>query len=86
MSIAEVKKIVKEGKALVGTDNVMKELKLGKLSKVFVTANCPAKVKEDIKHYAKLAKTEVVQLKVPNDELGVVCKKPFSISVLGLRK
>ena len=82
----DIKKIAKDKKALIGTNKVMKSLKLGKLSKVFLTRNCPKDIKEDIEHYAKIAKVEVVQLKIPNDELGVLCKKPFSISVLGLRK
>ena len=74
------------GKAVIGTKEVVKNLRLGKLSKVFLTINCPAKVKEDIKHYAKLTGAEVIQLKQPNDELGVLCKKQFSISMLGLIK
>ena len=85
-AIDDIKKIIKEEKAIVGTKEVIKNLKLGKIAKVYVTSNCPAEVKGDIKRYASLSKVEVVQLKQPNDELGVLCKKPFSISVLGLAK
>jgi large subunit ribosomal protein L30e len=84
--IDEIRKIIKEKKDVIGTDNVMKNLKVGKLSKVYLTSNCPEGVKEDVKHYAGLSKTEVVQLSQPNDELGVVCKKLFAISMMGLRK
>ena len=85
-SISEIKKALKEEKAIIGTERTLKNLKLGKVSKVFLTSNCPASVKEDIKYYSKLAKVEVVQLKQPNDELGALCKKPFSISVLSIAK
>jgi len=85
-SISEIKKALKEGKAIIGTERTLKNLKLGKVSKVFLTSNCPAGVKKDINYYSKLAKAEVVQLKQPNDELGALCKKPFSISVLSVAK
>ncbi len=85
MSVEEIRKVVKEGKAVIGTDSVVKGLKLGKINKVFLTLNCPIAVKKSIKHYASIAQVDVVQLKVPNDELGVLCKKMFSISVLGVK-
>lgn len=85
-NIDDIKKTVKEGKAVIGTDLVIKSLKLAKLSKVFLTLNVPADVKEDIEHYSKLSNVEVISLQVPNDELGTLCKKPFSISVLGFLK
>ena len=82
----DIKKIIKEGKTVIGTNEVLKKLKAGKLSKVFVTSNCPSDVKEDIEKYAAIAEADVVQLKIPNDELGVLHKKQFAISVLGLLK
>ena len=85
-SINEIRKIIKDEKAVVGTKEVIKNLKLGKLKKVYLSSNCPSDVKDDILHYADISKAEVVQLKQPNDELGVLCKKPYSISILGLVK
>ena len=86
MSVEEIRKIIKEGKAIIGTSEVIKGLKLGKVSKVYLSSNCPLRVKKDIKHYAEISNVDVVQLKQPNDELGVLCKKQFSISILGLNK
>jgi len=83
-AIDEIKKGLKDKKAVIGTARSLKALKLGKVKKVFITSNCPASVKKDIKYYAKLSNVEVVQLKQPNDELGALCKKPFSISVISL--
>jgi large subunit ribosomal protein L30e len=86
-AIAEIKKALKtKGKAVIGTARTIKKLKLGKVEKVYLTSNCPDEVKEDIKYYAKLSGAKVVQLKQPNDELGIVCKKPFAISVLSIAK
>ena len=85
-AVDEIKKIIKEEKAVIGTKEVIKNLKLGKVEKVYLTSNCPAGVKKDVRYYAKLSGANVVQLKQPNDELGMLCKKPYSISVLGLLK
>jgi len=84
--IEEIKKIVKTGKAFLGTEETIKNLKLGKVAKVYMTSNCPEGVKADIAYYAELAVAEVVQLAIPNDELGTVCRKPFVISVLSVPK
>ncbi|MBD3309681.1 50S ribosomal protein L30 [Candidatus Woesearchaeota archaeon] len=83
---AEIKGLLKEGKLVIGTSSVLKGLRSGRISRVFVSSNCPADVKEDIDNYSKLAGAEIVQLKYPNEELGDMCKKPFSISVLGVSK
>lgn len=82
----DIKKLVKDKKVFIGTQQTMKNLKTGKVAKVFLTSNCPEDVKDDIKHYAKISGTEVAELDIPNDELGVMCRKQFPISVLGIIK
>ena len=84
--LVEIKKLLKTKKLVIGTEITIKRLKAGKLAQVFVSSNCPDKIKKDIEYYSKLGGTNVVKLKISNDELGIVCKKPFSISVLGVIK
>ena len=80
--ISEIKKNLDTKNIVIGTDRTIKLLKQGKLEKIFVTTNCPKKVKEDIEQYSKIAGgVEVIDLEYPNDELSVICKKPFSISI-----
>ena len=83
---AEIKKMIKSGILVIGTKKTIKSLKLGKVQKVLVSSNCPASVENDINYYAGLNGTEFHKLDYPNDELSVICKKPFSISVLALLK
>ena len=85
-NIEDIKKRVKEGKVIIGTSKTIKALKLGKAERVYLTSNCPDNIKEDIEYYGKLSKTKVVKLRQPSNELGVICKKPFSISVLCFQK
>lgn len=84
--IKEIKDGLKQGKVMVGTNSVIKNLKLGKALKVYVASNCKKETKENVRYYAGLSKTNVIELKQPNDELGVLCKRPFSISVLAFIK
>lgn len=84
--VEDFKKLIKEGKAYIGTEQALKYLKQGMLKKVYLSSNCPAAVKTDVRKYAELAHTDVEELAFPNEEFGVLCKKPFFISVLGVKK
>lgn len=78
MSLAKLKKAIKEQKLIYGTKKTLLNLKLGRTKTVFLASNCPEETKNKIKSY----KVEVIQLKIPNDEISMLCKKPFLISVI----
>jgi len=85
-SLSDIKKDLKTRKIIIGTKVVMKNLKLNKLEKIYVASNCNKSSKKELEYYSKLLKIPVVKLKQPNDELGVICKKQYSISMLGVLK
>ena len=80
---AEIRKLLGSEKLVIGTERCMRLLREGKLKKVVLASNCNVTTVEDVRRYA--GATEVIALDVPNEELGVFCKKPFNISVLGIR-
>lgn len=82
MSINEIKEALTNN-PIIGTDRTLKNLKTGKLKKVLIANNCKEEIKKDLEYYAKLANVELINLDIPNDEVGLACKKQFSISVLG---
>lgn len=71
-------------KLIFGTERNIKLLKNDRLKTIYIASNCIDNIREEIKLCK--GKTEVVELDAANDEIGVVCKKPFSISVIGLTK
>ena len=75
---------VLSGKAVIGKESVLKQLKNKKLTKVYLASNCPGQLKSDLEHYAKLAGTKLIALNQDNEELGILCKKNFFVSVLGI--
>ena len=84
-NVKEIKKAVETGTALLGTEVTMKVARAGKLTKVFLSSNCPEDVKAEVMKLSEIREFPVETLKLPNDELGVVCKKPYSISIIGIK-
>lgn len=76
----DLREDLKKGKVIFGLQNTMKKLKKGEAKKVYISFNCPDK--EGIMRQAKLTGVELIQLEETNNQLGVICKKPYAISVL----
>ena len=85
-TIAEIKKLLDTDKIHFGTGNAMKSARQGELAKVFVSSNAPAEIKQDLEYYSGLSGFAIQHLSIPNDELGTVCRKSFSISVISVKK
>lgn len=82
----EIKKMLGTKRLIIGTDRTLKHLRSGDVEKIFLSNNCPKTLKEDINHYSAQGGVKVVELSVPNEELGVLCKKPFPVSVVSVLK
>lgn len=78
----ELKKALKEKELVFGTKATLRNLRQRKTKHVLVSSNCPKEVRDELKHYAKLAGAELTELELPDKEIGLICKKRFSISVL----
>ncbi len=86
LTSTDIKKLVKEKKVIIGTERTIKSLKLGRIDRVIMSSNCAQNTADDISYYAGLSNAETVKVSYNNDELGVICKKPFSISVISVLK
>lgn len=81
MSVDKLRKAIAAKKFKVGTEETIKALKSGEAKEVYVSSNCPDELKERVKKYVDTVGGSFNQLKVNNEELGVICKKPFSINM-----
>jgi ribosomal protein L30E len=86
MDANEIRKMLKNEKLVLGSDRVLKLLRDNQMESIWLSSNVPAGVSEDVKRYAQMSGTTVETLNIPNDELGVICKKPFNIAAIGLKK
>ncbi|TKJ16956.1 50S ribosomal protein L30 [Candidatus Woesearchaeota archaeon B3_Woes] len=84
--ITDIKKNLAAKKLIKGAKENIKNIKLGKISKVYISQNCPENIQNDIIKYTKIAKIDSIILNESSEELGVICKKPFSISILSFIK
>ena len=72
----------KKTKIIYGTQNVLKNNK--SLVQVFVSSNYPSKMIEKLTK--SLGKVVLEQVKENSEELGTLLRKPFLISVIGIKK
>lgn len=80
MTLKDLKKDLKEKKVHYGFNSCMKLVKQGNCSAVYLASNCPKK--DYILKNCKAFGIECFELEESNKEIGVICKKRFSVSVL----
>jgi len=80
--IKDIKKILVDKSLVIGSKRTLKKLKVGKIKMVFLAKNTAEKIKKDILNCAK--NVEVNELEITNEELGMLCKKPYKISVVSI--
>ncbi|MBU5689808.1 MAG: 50S ribosomal protein L30e [Candidatus Aenigmatarchaeota archaeon] len=80
-----IREKVKKKEVVIGYNNVIKILKTGKPKMIVLANNIPQDRKDIIIHNAKIAKVEVKEFDNDNVNLGLVCGKPFSVSVLAIK-
>ena len=77
--LAEVKKII-------GLDLTLKKLHSGKIKEIVIASNCPEDIEDKVNSAAKLYKIPIDKIDEDNQRLGVLCKKTFNVSVVGILK
>lgn len=84
--IAEIKKELDKNNVIIGYKEVVKAVKNNLVTKVFFASNIEDHKKEELDKYCKITKVDLTDINLPNDELGIVCKKAFHISALAIKK
>ncbi len=83
---AEIKKADEEGKLVIGAERVIKELRKKNIAKVYTSSNPRKELADEVRRNCRITGISYEAVEWPNDELGVICKKPFNISILGILK
>lgn len=86
MSVEDIKKMLKTGNLILGSERTLKALRNKELTHVYLASNAPSSLVKDVEYYAAITGVVIEKLDMPNDELGVLCKKPFNIACIGLKK
>lgn len=73
---------VDTGKVILGSNKAIQAIKLGNGELAIMAENTPKNVKADIEVYSKLSEMPVYTFEGSSVELGSICGKPFTVSVL----
>lgn len=81
-----IKNAIDANKVTIGTDITLKQLNLGKIDTVILSANCPEKTKRDIVISATHSSTKVYTYEGTSRDLGAIARRPHAIATLGIKK
>jgi large subunit ribosomal protein L30e len=76
----------KENELIIGYDAVMKSIKNDNPELVVYAKNIPEEKKKILEYNAKIAKIEIKEFPEDSVRLGLTCGKPFSVSVLAVKR
>lgn len=80
----DIRLAVDSGKTAIGMRDVMRSINSNEAKLVILSSTLEHSRMDDIKHVAKINGTEVIMFTGNPVELGTVCGKPYSISVLSI--
>ncbi|MBW6462446.1 MAG: 50S ribosomal protein L30e [DPANN group archaeon] len=80
----KIKKAETTGNLIIGIKSVMSAVRQGNLTDVVIASNCPKVMIDEVVHTAKLSEVPVTFFEGDSNNLGEICRKPFTIAVLGI--
>ena len=80
-----IKEKIKRNKVIIGYKTVIKSLKNTHPELVVIATNIPEDKKKMIELNAKTSKVEIKEYPKDSVDLGLLCGKPFSVSVLAIK-
>lgn len=80
-----IKEKIKQGKVIIGYDTVIKAIKMGHPKLIVFANNLPEGRIKTVKHNARIARIEVKAYPKNSTDLGLICGKPFPVSILAIK-
>ncbi len=82
----EIKEALKAKKVVIGSNSVLRNLRVGGLKSIIHASNFPQERLIDLERYGKMSGTELNKFTGTSIELGEICGKPFNVLVVGVKK
>ncbi|HLC48185.1 MAG TPA: 50S ribosomal protein L30e [Candidatus Norongarragalinales archaeon] len=79
-----IRQAVDTGKVELGSKKARKLALIGGAKLIILANNMPKDTLRDIEHYSKLSNVPILEYKGTSIELGTICGKPFTVSVLSI--
>lgn len=81
-----IKDSIKSKKVIFGYRNSLKFVKMNEPKLIVIAKNIPDGIKKSIEQHAKIHKTKIEVFNGNSKELGALCGKPFSISIIVIKE
>lgn len=78
--------VVKTGKVALGVKRTLEAARTGKAKLIIIASNCPENLRADILYYAQLSKVSVYLYPSSSRDLGIACRKPFTVAALAVKE
>lgn len=80
----KIQEKVRANKVILGHNRVIKAIKVKSPELIVIANNISKEKREAIEHNAKIAKIDVRVFENDSVNLGLICGKPFQVSVLAI--
>jgi len=80
-----IKNAVKEKRIIIGYNQVLKQIKTGKLELVVYANNLPEDRVKEIEHNSKIGNINIKKFSKDSVELGLICSLPFKVGIIGIK-
>jgi large subunit ribosomal protein L30e len=80
-----IKSAIKSGKVYFGSKQSINAVKTGKAIAIIQAFNVSKKIKEEIQYYSNLSKIPIYTYPESAQDLGLLCGKPFMVSIMTIR-
>jgi large subunit ribosomal protein L30e len=78
----ELRMALNTGRVYLGTKVAMRELRRGRAKIAILSSNCPEDAKNEIEIHGRLSEIPVLEHQKDSVDLGMLCGKPFPVSVI----
>ena len=77
---------VKTGKITLGSRRTIEVARTGKAKLIIMSSNCPSPIRRGIEYYAHLSNIPVYIYSGSNIDLGMACRKPFTVTAMAIKE
>jgi large subunit ribosomal protein L30e len=81
----EIQDALKGQKAILGYRQSIKFIKLDEPKLVVIAKNIPESMKKEIEHNAKVSNVRMEVFEGSSKDLGVICGKPYPVSIVVIK-
>lgn len=86
MPAKDIRDAIKEKRLLIGSREVLRSLRKGRIESVFFATNCPEQSRNQLMHYSGISGVRMEKFEGNSRQLGEICGRPYKTTMVGIIK